>query len=126
MARQFRRFDIDITVEPMLVYPTLHYQNGGIAIGPDGAVKGVPNLYAIGAVTGGVHGRNRLMGNSLLEIGVFGRRAGKAVALRAREVTAGKMTLAHVDAWHRELEQAGIDTDVVSPILLPDYTRKVR
>jgi succinate dehydrogenase / fumarate reductase flavoprotein subunit len=126
MVRQFKRFGIDITAEPMLVYPTAHYQNGGVAINQDGSVKGVPNLYAAGAVTGGVHGRNRLMGNSLLEIGVFGRRAGRAAALRSREVKLGKMTLAHVDAWHRGLEQAGIETAVVSPILLPDYTRKVR
>jgi succinate dehydrogenase/fumarate reductase flavoprotein subunit len=126
MVRQFKRFDIDITKEPMLVYPTAHYQNGGIAIEPDGSVKGVPCLYAIGAVTGGVHGRNRLMGNSLLEIGVFGRRAGKAAALRSKEVKLGKMTLAHVDTWRRELEKAGIETEVTSPILLPDYTRQVR
>jgi succinate dehydrogenase / fumarate reductase flavoprotein subunit len=126
MVRQFKRFDIDITQEPMLVYPTAHYQNGGIAINPDGSVKGIPNLYAIGAVTGGVHGRNRLMGNSLLEIGVFGRRAGAAAALRARQVEHGKLTLAHVDRWRRELEQAGIESGAVSPMLLPDYTRQVR
>ena len=126
MVRQFKRFDIDITVEPMLVYPTAHYQNGGIAIAPDGSVQGVPNLYEIGAVTGGVHGRNRLMGNSLLEIGVFGRRAGVAAAQRSKQVKPGNMTLAHVDAWHRELEKVGIETEIVSPILLPDYTRKVR
>jgi succinate dehydrogenase / fumarate reductase flavoprotein subunit len=126
MVRQFRRFDIDITKEPMLVYPTAHYQNGGIVIASDGSVKGVPNLYAIGAVTGGVHGRNRLMGNSLLEIGVFGRRAGVAAALKSKEVRLGKLTLAHVDAWHRALEEAGVETEVLSPILLPDYTRVVR
>jgi succinate dehydrogenase / fumarate reductase flavoprotein subunit len=66
------------------------------------------------------------MGNSLLEIGVFGRRAGKAAALKAKSVKPGKMTLAHIDAWHRELAQAGIETDRIAPILLPDYTRKVR
>jgi succinate dehydrogenase/fumarate reductase flavoprotein subunit len=126
MVRQFKRFGIDITQEPMLVYPTAHYQNGGIAIRPDGSVPGVPNLYAIGAVTGGLHGRNRLMGNSLLEIAVFGRRAGRAAARRAKEVELAKVTLAHVDAWHRELERAGIDTALISPTLLPDYTRKVR
>jgi succinate dehydrogenase / fumarate reductase flavoprotein subunit len=126
MTRQFRRFDIDITQEPMLVYPTLHYQNGGIAINPDGSVKGISNLYAIGAVTGGVHGRNRLMGNSLLEIGVFGRRAGRAAALQARDCKTGKLTLAHVDAWQHQLEQAGIEDAALSPMLLPDYTRQVR
>lgn len=138
MVRQFKRFGIDITQEPMLVYPTAHYQNGGIAIRPDGSVPGVPNLYAIGAVTGGLHGRNRLMGNSLLEIAVFGRRAGRAAALRAKAdassgtpdassgVEPARLTLAHVAAWHREREQAGIESETVSPILLPDYTRQVR
>jgi len=126
MVRQFKRFDIDITTEPMLVYPTAHYQNGGVFIKPDGSIEGVPNLYAAGAVTGGVHGRNRLMGNSLLEINVFGRRAGRAAALRAREVELGKLTLAHVDEWNKQLEESGIENPILSPILLPDYTRKVR
>jgi succinate dehydrogenase / fumarate reductase flavoprotein subunit len=77
MVRQFGRFDIDITTDPMLVYPTLHYQNGGVALGPNGETS-LPNLYGAGEISGGVHGRNRLMGNSLLEICVFGRRAGNA------------------------------------------------
>jgi succinate dehydrogenase/fumarate reductase flavoprotein subunit len=126
MVRQFKRFGIDMTVDPLLVYPTAHYQNGGVLIKADGSIQGVPNLFAAGAVTGGVHGRNRLMGNSLLEIIVFGRRAGRAAAHRAREVRLGELTLAHVDAWQRQLEEAGIETDVVSPILLPDYTRHGR
>jgi len=125
MVRQFARFGIDITKEPMLVYPTLHYQNGGIALDPEGRT-GVPNLFIAGEISGGVHGRNRLMGNSLLEITVFGRRAGRAAALQAKEVKLGKLTLEHVDRWHKELEETGVDTGVISPILLPDYTRKVR
>lgn len=125
MVRQFGRFDIDITKEPMLVYPTLHYQNGGISLRPDGSTD-VPNLYAAGEISGGVHGRNRLMGNSLLEITVFGRRAGAAAALRAKEVELGKLTLDHVDRWQRELEEAGIEGPIKSPILLPDYRRKLR
>ena len=125
MVRQFGRFDIDITRKPMLVYPTLHYQNGGISLKPDGTTD-VPNLYAAGEISGGVHGRNRLMGNSLLEITVFGRRAGKAAALRAKEVELGKLTLDHVDRWQRELEEAGIEDPIKSPILLPDYRRKLR
>ena len=60
--------------------------------------------------------------NSLLEITVFGRRAGRAAALRAKEVELGKLTLAHADEWNKQLEEAGIE----NPILLPDYTRKVR
>jgi succinate dehydrogenase/fumarate reductase flavoprotein subunit len=125
MVRQFGRFDIDITKEPMLVYPTLHYQNGGISLKPDGSTA-VPNLFAAGEISGGVHGRNRLMGNSLLEITVFGRRAGRAAALRAREVELGELTLGHVDEWQREFEEMGIESPIKSPILLPDYRRKLR
>jgi len=126
MVRQFKRFDIDITQDPIFVYPTLHFQNGGIAIEPDGSVKGVPNLYAAGAVTGGVHGRNRLAGNSLLEIVVFGRRAGRAAALRAREVQLGRLTLDHVARFNRARQMAGLSQETLSPMLLPDYTRAVR
>ncbi|RLC77249.1 MAG: succinate dehydrogenase/fumarate reductase flavoprotein subunit [Chloroflexi bacterium] len=125
MVRQFKRFGIDITKEPILVYPTLHYQNGGLQFNVDGSTV-VPNLYAAGEVTGGVHGRNRLMGNSLLEITVFGRRAGKSAALRSKEVKLGRLTLDHVRQWIKELKEAGIEPKVESPILLPDYTRKVR
>jgi succinate dehydrogenase / fumarate reductase flavoprotein subunit len=84
MVRQFSRFGIDITKEPMLVYPTLHYQNGGIKIDPNGATT-VAGLFAAGECEGGVHGRNRLIGNSTLDIFVFGRRAGKAAAQYAKE-----------------------------------------
>ncbi|MFQ6057530.1 MAG: FAD-dependent oxidoreductase [Anaerolineae bacterium] len=125
MVRQFKRFGIDITREPILVYPTLHYQNGGLAFNVDGSTA-VPNLYAAGEVTGGVHGRNRLMGNSLLEITVYGRRAGRAAALRAREVKLGKLTLDHVREWNRQLKEAGLKPRIISPILLPDYTRHGR
>jgi len=125
MVRQFGRFDIDITKDPMLVYPTLHYQNGGISLKPDGSTE-TPNLFAAGEISGGVHGRNRLMGNSLLEITVFGRRAGKAAALRAKEVKLGKLTLSHVDKWQQDLAEVGIENPIKSPILLPDYRRKLR
>ncbi|MEJ2629476.1 MAG: FAD-binding protein, partial [bacterium] len=72
----FNRFGIDITKEPMLVYPTLHYQNGGLAINRKGETV-LPGLIVGGEVSGGVHGENRLMGNSLLDVMVFGRIAGK-------------------------------------------------
>ena len=124
MVRQFGRFDIDITKEPMLVYPTLHYQNGGVRLRPDCSTE-VPGLFMAGEVSGGVHGHNRLMGNSLLEITVFGRRAGRSAAAYVQQVKLGHPTLAHVEAWNRELEETGVDTGVVSPILLPDYTRHV-
>jgi len=125
MVRQFRRFGVDIVKDPILVYPTLHYQNGGIAIRPD-CTTGIPGLLVAGEASGGVHGRNRLMGNSLLDVCVFGRRAGRTAGHLFRDVQLGKLTLAHVTAWERELAEAGIDTDVQSPLILPDYTRHGR
>lgn len=122
--RQFMRHEIDITKEPMLIYPTLHYQNGGIKANKD-CEAGIKNLYTAGEATGGVQGRNRLMGNSLLDINVFGRRAGKSAAQKAKEVKSGKLTLGHIDKWHKELEKAGIKTDKTSPMLLPDYAGKI-
>ena len=118
----FRRYDIDISKEPMLVYPTLHYQNGGLQTNPD-CETSVPGLFIAGEVTGGIHGENRLMGNSLLDVLVFGRIAGKNAAIYAKEkAKEGKLTLDHVKAYHKELEKAGIVTDRVAPMLLPDYT----
>jgi len=125
MVRQFKRFDIDITRDPMLVYPTLHYQNGGVLIGPDGSTS-VPNLYGAGEISGGVHGRNRLMGNSLLEITVFGRRAGLAAAQQAAQVQQGTLTLDHVQQWEDRLAEVEPSTETLSPLLLPEYTRHVR
>ena len=122
MVRQFDRFGIDITKEPMLVYPTLHYQNGGVRLGPDGSTT-VPGLFIAGEVSGGVHGHNRLMGNSLLEVTVYGRRAGRSAAEYAQAARLGQPSLAHVDRWNEELDEAGVDTGVTAPILLPDYTR---
>ena len=125
MVRQFRRFNIDITKKPMLVYPTLHYQNGGIKINTDGATS-VPGLFAAGECAGGVHGRNRLIGNSTLELFVFGRRAGRVAAQYAREVKPGSPTLDHVRRWQAELKQAGLaELRPISPLLLPDYARQM-
>ena len=66
MMRMFASYGIDIRKEPILVYPTLHYQNGGLDINVDGMTPNVENLYVAGEAVGGIHGRNRLMGNSLL------------------------------------------------------------
>jgi succinate dehydrogenase/fumarate reductase flavoprotein subunit len=66
------------------------------------------------------------MGNSLLEVTVYGRRAGRAASQRAKEVTLGRPTLAHVDAWEKALADAGIETEVESPLILPDYARHGR
>jgi succinate dehydrogenase/fumarate reductase flavoprotein subunit len=120
----FHRFDtygIDITKEPVLVYPTQHYQNGGILIDEVGETT-VKNLFAAGEVSGGVHGRNRLGGNSLLDIFVFGRRAGIQAALRAKETVIGKPRLDHVIEYEKELEKSGIlKRHIKTPLLLPDY-----
>jgi len=125
MERQFGRFGIDIAKMPMLVYPTLHYQNGGVMMKPDGSTS-IPNLYVAGEVGGGIHGRNRLMGNSLLDITVFGRRAGIAAAQRSKEVKLGKLTLNHLLDWERQLKEAGLEPQIIAPLILPDYTRHER
>jgi L-aspartate oxidase len=82
MLRRYRAGGIDPLSEPLLTYPVLHYQNGGLVISEDGETT-VPGLFACGEIAGGTHGRNRMMGNSLLECTVFGRRAGRAAAKAA-------------------------------------------
>jgi L-aspartate oxidase len=79
MLRRYRAGGVDPLQEPILTYPVLHYQNGGLVIDENGETT-VEGLYAAGEIAGGTHGRNRMMGNSLLECTVFGRRAGKAAA----------------------------------------------
>jgi succinate dehydrogenase / fumarate reductase flavoprotein subunit len=123
MLRQYRRFNIDMRALPILVYPTLHYQNGGVAL--DAACyTDVKGLLVAGEVGGGVHGRNRLMGNSLLDVCVFGRRAGSTAASLSKELQPGKPTLSHLEAWKKEIDKAGLSGRVRSPILLPNYARK--
>jgi succinate dehydrogenase/fumarate reductase flavoprotein subunit len=117
----YKRFEIDIAREPMLVYPTLHYQNGGLEFRADGTTC-VPGLFLAGEVGGGIHGENRLMGNSLLDIMVFGRISGrKAGQWALNSAKEGKPTLEHVIQHNREVEAAGLG-DRVAPMLLPDYT----
>jgi len=82
MLRRYRAGGIDPLEEPILTFPVLHYQNGGLVIDGHGETT-VEGLYACGEIAGGTHGRNRMMGNSLLECTVFGRRAGKAAAEKA-------------------------------------------
>ena len=126
MLRMYMNYGIDMRKVPILIYPTLHYQNGGLEIGGEGYTKAIPNLLVAGEAVGGIHGRNRLMGNSLLDIIVFGRNAGKAAATRAKETELGKMNLDHVEAYAKELEAAGLATGDVSPLLLPRYARHER
>jgi len=123
MYRTFNKFGIDIRKEPMLVYPTLHYQNGGVEINVQ-CETSVPGLYAAGEVCGGVHGKNRLMGNSQLDLYVFGRRAGRFAAERAKTATLGNLTLDHLDVYEKMLSDAGVETDRKAPMLLPEYRGK--
>lgn len=123
MMRMFASYGIDIRKEPILVYPTLHYQNGGLDINVDGQTTNVENLFVAGEAVGGIHGKNRLMGNSLLDIIVFGRNAGQNAAAKAKNVTVGKLTLDHIAKFDAQRKAAGIETDIVSPKLLPDYRR---
>jgi len=124
MVRQFTRFGIEIDKEPILVYPTLHYQNGGVVIDPY-CQTNIPYLLVAGEASGGVHGRNRLMGNSLLDVIVFGRRAGvKAVELANHRQSQPQLTLDHLERWRRQLRERGITSQIRSPLLIPDYTRK--
>jgi succinate dehydrogenase/fumarate reductase flavoprotein subunit len=118
----YRRFGIDISREPMLIYPTLHYQNGGLEFKNTGETC-VPGLFVAGEVGGGIHGENRLMGNSLLDIMVFGRIAGKTAAEYAQTKANGsKLTLDHVVKYNQAIEAEGVDNGRVAPMLLPDYT----
>ncbi|NLF29101.1 MAG: FAD-dependent oxidoreductase [Clostridiales bacterium] len=123
MLRMFMKYDIDMRVVPILVYPTLHYQNGGLRIDARGetAVRG---LFVAGEAVGGIHGRNRLMGNSLLDIIVFGRTAGKSAASDSRGAELAELSLGHVRKYMDELEAAGAQTGVESPKLLPHYANK--
>ena len=122
MMRMYLKYGIDMRKQPILIYPTLHYQNGGIKIADNG-MSDVENLFVAGEAVGGIHGENRLMGNSLLDIIVFGRNAGINAAAAAKNTTVGeRLNLDHVESFKKEMADAGIKTDAVSPKLLPRYT----
>ena len=89
----------------ILVYPTLHYQNGGLEIGGDGFIKAISNLLVAGEAVGGIHGRNRLMGNSSLDIIVFGRNAGGLLPQRRKETELGTLTLKHIEDYAERAEE---------------------
>ena len=122
MLRMYLEYGIDMRKEPILVYPTLHYQNGGIKITPDG-MSDLESLFVAGEAVGGIHGKNRLMGNSLLDVIVFGRNAGQHAAAKAKETSqTGELTLGHIYDFEAEMKKAGVEIDCVSPKLLPTYT----
>ena len=92
MYHQFKQLaDIDITQEPMEVGPTTHYMMGGVRVDADTQMSTCPGLFAAGECGGGMHGANRLGGNSLSDLLVFGKRAGEFAAKFAKENGAGKI-----------------------------------
>jgi succinate dehydrogenase / fumarate reductase flavoprotein subunit len=99
MYHQFKELaDVDITQEPMEIGPTCHYVMGGIEVDPDTQQSAVEGLYAVGECSGGMHGSNRLGGNSLSDLLVFGRRAGESAAERARSASRPAVDEADVQA----------------------------
>jgi succinate dehydrogenase / fumarate reductase flavoprotein subunit len=124
MFRMFNRFGIGMRKDPVLVFPTLHYQNGGVETDPWGRTS-VPGLWVAGEVSGGVHGKNRLMGNSTLDCLVFGRRSGiNVVEYLKSHKSNDTLTLDHLKKYVKMLKDAGIKTQRRAPILLPDYRGK--
>ncbi|RBM11825.1 fumarate reductase/succinate dehydrogenase flavoprotein subunit [Streptomyces sp. PT12] len=115
MHHQFKQLaDVDITREPMEVGPTCHYVMGGVDVEPDtAAATGVPGLFAAGEVAGGMHGSNRLGGNSLSDLLVFGRRAGLHAAELAAALTGGERPLAD------EAQLAAAEAEAVRPFAPP-------
>jgi len=124
MVRMYNRYEIDMRKDPVLVFPTLHYQNGGIETDPWGKTN-IEGLWVAGEVSGGVHGKNRLMGNSTLDCLVFGRRAGINAAEHVKShKNSAKLTLGHLKTYVQALKDAGIKPTRRAPILLPDYRGK--
>jgi len=121
---QLERFGIDISKDPVLIYPTLHYQNGGVKIDTNSETN-VKNLFVAGEASGGLHGRNRLMGNSLLDLMVYGKRSGLTAATRVASMTQGALTVKHLQRFRGEAKKRGNVSGVISPMILPAYTRKV-
>jgi succinate dehydrogenase / fumarate reductase flavoprotein subunit len=104
MYHQFRELaDVDITTGPMEVGPTCHYMMGGIRVDAETAESNVPGLFAAGEAAAGLHGANRLGGNSLSDLLVFGRRAGLSAAAHANQANASNVDDASVEAATREM-----------------------
>ncbi len=103
MYHQFKELaDVDITKGPMEVGPTCHYMMGGIRVEAETAQTTVPGLFAAGEAAAGLHGANRLGGNSLSDLLVFGRRAGLAAAKHAKEVSFATPDAAQIEAAERD------------------------
>ena len=116
LIHRFERYGIDPAKQPILIYPTLHYQNGGIRIDTDCQTDN-KGLWAAGEVTGGLHGTNRLMGNSLLDIVVFGRRAAESVMKNLPE--RGEVTLSQLKLYRAQLAKIEDRPQAYSPQIFP-------
>ncbi len=116
LIHRFKRYGIDPVTQPLLIYPTLHYQNGGIRIDADCRTER-EGLWAAGEVTGGLHGTNRLMGNSLLDIIVFGRRVADGVQQNLPE--RGAVTLSRLNRYRQELKRLAHRPETTAPQLYP-------
>src|SRR3979411_2757831 len=104
MYHQFRELaDVDITTGPMEVGPTCHYMMGGIRVEAETAQTTVPGLFAAGEAAAGLHGANRLGGNSLSDLLVFGRRAGLAAAEHAKKVQNTSVDSTQIEEGAREM-----------------------
>ena len=107
MYHQFKELaDVDITAEPMEIGPTCHYVMGGVEVEPDTEMSGLEGLYAVGECSGGMHGSNRLGGNSLSDLLVFGKRAGDAAASYVSGLSGDRPTLSETDL--RDAEQLAL------------------
>ena len=116
LIHRFKRYGIDPATQPLLIYPTLHYQNGGIRIDTECRTERT-GLWAAGEVTGGIHGTNRLMGNSLLDIIVFGRRVSESVRQNITE--RGTMTLTRLSQYRDALSGLPHKPEATAPQLYP-------
>lgn len=121
LPRMYRQFldtlMIDISKKPMEVAPTAHYSMGGIMVNPDDHFTGIEGLYAAGEVTGGLHGANRLGGNSLAEILIFGKRAGHAAVERSVQMETQKRSNKVINAAHEKIDSfIKSDSEVARPL----------
>ena len=126
LAKQFPKFislcdkaDINPYHSPLLICPTLHYQNGGLVIN-ETCETTIPGLYCAGEVSGGIHGKNRIMGNALLEIISFGRRAGAAASTHTPSLDR-TLSLEHLKRFRQEIKNSKIETATRGPLLFPHY-----
>jgi succinate dehydrogenase / fumarate reductase flavoprotein subunit len=116
MYNQFKKLaDIDITKEPMEIGPTTHYSMGGIRVDADTQMSTVPGLYAAGECAAGLHGANRLGGNSLSDLLVFGKRAGEYAAKFAKENGEGKIDEKQIEEAEKKALKPFERTDGDSP-----------